>query len=230
MMVVRKSSEPAEDIFRQLEPKQRAHIESQFQDRVYASGAIIHTPHDQSDQLFLLRTGEVQIYKRSPEERMLRLFVLAPVTIFGEITMRGHWNNFARAMTRCVIGHIERAVMQELLQTSPQLALNVMQSMGQRLNEMESKLVDIAFKNVPQRLAAVLINLAGVPPSTARLAPASPPAIVRYTHQQLAEIIGSYRETVTKTIGEFRERGMIRVEEDVIYLTDMEKLLELVQQ
>ena len=45
---------------------------------------------------------------------------------------------------------------------------------------------------------------------------------------QLAEMIGSYRETVTKAIGEFREAGLIRVEEDAIYLTDMARLRELV--
>ena len=58
--------------------------------------------------------------------------------------------------------------------------------------------------------------------------PATPPAVVRYTHQQLAEMIGSYRETVTKAIGEFREAGLIRVEEDAIYLTDVARLRELV--
>ena len=58
--------------------------------------------------------------------------------------------------------------------------------------------------------------------------PTVPPAVVRYTHQQLAEMIGSYRETVTKAISEFREAGLIRVEEDAIFLTDLARLRELV--
>jgi CRP/FNR family transcriptional regulator, cyclic AMP receptor protein len=97
--------------------------------------------------------------------------------------------------------------------------------MSQRLRAMESKLADIAFKSVPQRLATVLLNLAnthGEQPDN------TPLAIVRYTHQQLAEMIGSYRETITKAIGEFREAGLIRVEEDAIYLTDLPRLRELV--
>jgi len=51
--------------------------------------------------------------------------------------------------------------------------------------------------------------------------------VVRYTHQQLAEMIGSYRETVTKAIGELREGGMIRIDDDVISLIDVEQLQRL---
>jgi CRP-like cAMP-binding protein len=50
---------------------------------------------------------------------------------------------------------------------------------------------------------------------------------VRYTHQQLAEIIGSYCETVTKAMGEFRDTHLIRIDEDVIQLIDMEGLRQL---
>jgi CRP/FNR family transcriptional regulator, cyclic AMP receptor protein len=97
--------------------------------------------------------------------------------------------------------------------------------MSQRLRALERKLADIAFKSVPQRLATVLLNLADR--QGARPDHSEPPGVVRYTHQQLAEMIGSYRETVTKAIGEFREAGLIRVEEDLIYLTDIVRLREL---
>ena len=79
---------------------------------------------------------------------------------------------------------------------------------------------------MPRRLATVLLSLADT--QDGHEDPATPPAVVRYTHQQLAEMIGSYRETVTKAIGEFREAGLIRVEEDAIFLTDLARLRELV--
>jgi CRP-like cAMP-binding protein len=89
---------------------------------------------------------------------------------------------------------------------------------------MEQKLADIAFKSVPQRLATVLLGLA----DTHASGRGGPPTVVRYTHQQLAEMIGSYRETVTKAIGDFREAGMIRIENESIYLTDITRLRALV--
>jgi CRP-like cAMP-binding protein len=94
--------------------------------------------------------------------------------------------------------------------------------MGQRLRETENKLTDIAFKSVPQRLASVLLSLAGeADPGGAA------PSVVRYTHQQLAEMIGSYRETVTKAMGEFRDAGLIRIDEDAIRLSDRDGLERL---
>jgi CRP-like cAMP-binding protein len=170
----------------------------------------------------------VRIYKLSPEGRALTLMVLEPVTIFGEMTLVGQWlhDTFAEAMTECVIGLIGRDTLRRILERYPQVALAFMELMGQRLRAMENKLADIAFKNVAQRLASVLLNLAGLPPQPAAL-PASPPMVVRYTHQQLAEMIGSYRETVTKAIGELREGGMIRIDDDVISLIDVEQLQRL---
>lgn len=222
------SSNLSEDIFRTLDPQDRAKIERMIEYATYQPGAIIHAPGTPCTHLFVLKSGQVQIYKVSQEQRVLRLFVLAPVTIFGELTQHSEWNNFARAMTKCMIGTLQRDALSTIFATYPQTALFFMDVIGHRLRAVESKLVDIAFKSVSQRLATVLLNLTFVhDPSSHNH---SPPTIERYTHQQLAEMIGSYRETVTKAIGEFREQGLIRVEEEVMYLTDIERLYKLTQQ
>jgi CRP-like cAMP-binding protein len=134
-------------------------------------------------------------------------------------------DSFAEAMTECVVGALGRAELHRILSAYPIVALRFMEVMSQRLRALERKLADVAFKSVPQRLAAVLLNLADLEPE--RPIGSRPPVVVRYTHQQLAEMIGSYRETVTKAIGEFREAGLIRVEEEAIHLTDMARLQEL---
>lgn len=217
----------AGDIFRDLAPRERAEVERLIAYSVYPPGQIFHSPNEIGEQLFVLRSGRVRIYKLSPEGRALTLMVLEPVTIFGEMTLVGQWlhDTFAEAMSECVIGVIGRDTLHRILERYPQVAIAFMEVMGQRLRAMENKLADIAFKSVPQRLASVLLNLAGVPPGNAQ--PAVTPSAVRYTHQQLAEMIGSYRETVTKAIGELREAGAIRIEDDAIALTDMAQLQRL---
>jgi CRP-like cAMP-binding protein len=222
-------STPAEpgDIFRSLEPQQRAEVERQISYSVYPGGQIFHSPNELGEELFVLRSGRVRIYKLSPEGRALTLMVLEPPTIFGEMTLLGQLvhDTFAEAMVECVIGVIGRGALRQVLERHPQVALAFMGLMGQRLRAMENKLADIAFKSVPQRLASVLLSLAGVIPGQA--ARPSPPSLVRYTHQQLAEMIGSYRETVTKAIGEFREAGLIRIEDEAVALTDLAQLQKL---
>jgi CRP-like cAMP-binding protein len=216
----------AGDIFRGLEPKQRIEVERLITYNVYPSGQIFHSPNEYSEQLFVLRNGRVRIYKLSPEGRALTLMVLEPVTIFGEMTLVGQWlhDSFAEAMVECVIGVIGRDTLRHILERYPPVAIAFMEVMGQRLRAMENKLADIAFKSVPQRLASLLLSLAGVPDTRSG---AAPPSVVRYTHQQIAEMIGSYRETVTKAIGELREAGMIRIEGDAIILSDLPQLQRL---
>ena len=217
-----------EDIFSDLAPEQRTRIERAISWTEHPSGQIFFAPEESGDRLYLLRRGRVRIYKLSPEGRALTLLILEPSSLFGEMALAEGWvhDTFAESMTECSIGTIGRDDLRRALNTYPSASLRFMNIMSRRLRALERKLADIAFKSVPQRLATVLLSLAN--PQDEQADSSTPPAVVRYTHQQLAEMIGSYRETVTKAIGEFREAGLIRVEEDAIYLTDMARLRELV--
>lgn len=214
-----------DDLFSELAPEQRARIEAQISFANYASGTIFYAPEEEGDRLYLLRRGRVRIYKLSPEGRALTLLILEPASIFGEMALNAEWvhDSFAETMTDCTIGVIRRDELRRILNRHPSVALRFMTIISQRLRALERKLADIAFKSVPQRLATVLINLAQTPGAL----PGDPLVVTRYTHQQLAEMIGSYRETVTKAIGEFREANLIRVEEDAIYLTNLPRLQDL---
>jgi CRP-like cAMP-binding protein len=216
-----------EDIFRDLNAAQRAAIERQISYATYPAGHIFFVPEEYSDRLLILRSGQVRIYKLSPEGRALTMLVLQPPAIFGEMMLVEDWlqDSFAEAMSECVVGALGRDDLREALANYPAVALRFMAVMSQRLRALERKLADVAFKSVPQRLAALLLNLPQVAPEG--VSRGATLAVVRYTHQQLAEMVGSYRETITKTIGEFREAGLIRVEEDSIQLTDMARLQEL---
>jgi CRP-like cAMP-binding protein len=215
----------AGDVFRALEPEQRAEVEQLITYQTFPVGQIFYSPDEYGEQLFLLREGRVRLYKLSIEGRALTLSVLEPVTIFGEMTLVGHWmhDSFAEAMTECNIGIIGREELRAILTRYPRLSISFMELMGQRLREIENKLTDIAFKNVPQRLATVLLNLAG----EAQHAAGDTPTVARYTHQQLAEMIGSYRETVTKAMGEFRDTGLIQIGDSGIQLTNLDMLNQL---
>ena len=217
----------SDDFLQNLTSDQRLQIERHTNYAAYPTGHVFYSPGEQSDQLLIIRTGRVRLYKLSPEGRALTLFVLEPQAIFGETALAESWQHdcFAEAMSECVVGTISRVSLRELLSNDSAIALRLMDIMGQRLRTLEQKLADIAFKSVPQRLATVLLSLADCQPELTT--PQKPPAVIRYTHQQLAEMIGSYRETVTKVVSEFREAGLIHVDEESIYLTDIVQLRQL---
>ncbi len=211
-----------DDLFRDLPAETRVLLENRMVMREYQAGHIFYAPDDEGDQIYFLRRGRVRIYKLSLEGRALTLLILEPQAVFGEMALNEHWkhDSFAECMTSCQIGVIRRDALRTILSNHPDLTLRFMAVMSDRLRALERKLADIAFKSVPQRLAAVLLSLGIIHPAE----PGNPPAALRFTHQQLAEMIGSYRETITKTIGEFRADGLIRVEDDGIYLADIGRL------
>jgi cAMP-binding proteins - catabolite gene activator and regulatory subunit of cAMP-dependent protein kinases len=214
------------DIFQDLAPTELAAIRRVSSLAHYESGHIFFSPEERDDYLHILQNGRVRLYKLSAEGRALTLAVLEPVAVFGEMSVLGPWrhDSFAEAsdgLRRWPLSVTTTCF--RLWSSIRTIALRLMDLMAQRLQSMENKLADIAFKSVPQRLATVLLDLvadSGLPQN-------GTPTVVRYTHQQLAEMIGSYRETVTKAVGDFRDGGLIRIEEEAIYLTDVPRLQSL---
>ncbi|MDZ4717096.1 MAG: Crp/Fnr family transcriptional regulator [Roseiflexaceae bacterium] len=215
-----------EDLFRDLTVEQRAEIERSISYAEYPTGHLFYAPEDDGERIYLLQRGRIRIYKLSLEGRALTLLILEPVSIFGEMALADDWlhDSFAETLTDCSVGTLRRSALRQIMSRYPSVALRFMRVMTTRLRAMEHKLADIAFKSVPQRLATVLLGLA----DTHASGRGGPPTVVRYTHQQLAEMIGSYRETVTKAIGDFREAGLIQVQDESIYLTDITRLRALV--
>lgn len=211
-------------LFHDLGPAARADLTALLQVASYPSGHIFHLPNETGTHVFFLQQGRVRIYKVSPEGRALTLLVLHPPGLFGEMALigAGMHDTCAEAMTDCTVARIEREALRNFLGRYPAAAIDLMELMGSRLRTMEQRLADIAFKSVPQRLAALLLDLAGDPTDNA-----APMKIVRYTHQQLAEMIGAYRETVTKALGDMREANLIQVIDDAIILTDPAQLRRL---
>jgi CRP/FNR family cyclic AMP-dependent transcriptional regulator len=212
------------DVFAMLPEAERTWLERHTVSAGYPAEHPFYSPDDAGDRIFILRRGRVRLYKLSPEGRALTLLVLEPLAVFGEMALWEHWrhDSFAESMTECVIDSIRRERVRTILDRHPLVAMRLMEVMSSRMHAMERKLADITFKSVPQRIATVLLSLAGDD-----VAPDAPPSVTRYTHQHLAEMIGSYRETVTKVIGELRETGLIRVENDTIFLTNVVRLQQL---
>jgi CRP-like cAMP-binding protein len=89
------------------------------------------------------------------------------------------------------------------------------------VTQLESSLEEIAFKSIPARLASLLVRLDQQQGGTE--------AVKGYTHQDLGELLGTYRETVTQTLNDFKSEGMIEIGRKNIVLLDRERLEELAE-
>lgn len=208
------------DVFQDLRGAEIEEIDRITTMSTYRKGKILYMPEDKSEVLFLLKEGRVQLYRISPDGKKLAIATIGPGTIFGEMSLigQGMHNSFAETVEDCVVCIMNRDEVQRLLMAKPKVALRLFEALGRRLKEAESRTERIAFKSIPSRLSALLLQLA---------AEQGGDTVVGLTHQDLGEQIGTYRETTTQTLNSFKSQGLIDIGRKRITILDREGLLRL---
>lgn len=209
------------DIFRDLSSAEMDAIAKAAPMRNYASGEVLYSPNKSVEKLFILKQGRVRIFRISPDGRALTTSIVNPGTVFGEMALLGQrmYDNFAEALEECVVCEMGRDDVHRFLLSDPRIAARIAEILSTRLAEMERRLSDSVFKTVPQRIALTLTTLAG---QERRLGLAGRAAQVALTHEQIAALAGTSRETATKVLGEFAEQKLIRLGRGRIVLVDPE--------
>lgn len=190
--------------------------------RVYSRGEVIQHSRPPAEVIQFVKMGRVKIstYSAAGKEQVLAL--LDPGDLFGELVpaqlpapVR------AEAFDRAVVCSIDRAVFEDVVRNTPEVALKVIQALARRLRAAEQEIEDLALRDVPERLASLLLRLAdGYGEEHERGIRLS----FRLTHQDLAHMIGSTRETVTMTMNRFRDDGLISVERRTLIVLDRGRL------
>lgn len=212
------------DIFRDLATEEIELLGKRAPMQWVEAGTIFYSPEQPAEVLFILKKGRVRLYRLSEAGKALTTGILEAGTIFGEMALLGQrlYESYAEAATPCLLCLMSREDVKTLLLSDPRIAFRIAEIMGQRLIDAERRLSDFAFKNIPQRLASLLLQLER--PGRARLLRVAGPPEVRYTHEALAEMIGTYRETITKILNEFRAAGLIELRRGRIEILDHEGL------
>ena len=208
------------ELFRDLSDRDRTELERMTTLTNVPRGRVFYQPEDVSEVLFLVKQGQVQLYRISPEGKKLVIATLGTGAIFGEMALLGQQmhNAFAEAIEDSVILVMSRADLERLILNKPILGLRMLEITGRRLSDAESRLEDMAFKGIPARLASLLLRLA---------AERDTDEITGLTHQDLAETIGTYRETATQVLNDMKMAGIIEIGRKRITILDRARLLEL---
>jgi CRP-like cAMP-binding protein len=181
----------------------------------YPAEHLFYMPYDPAEVMFILKKGRVQLYRLSPEGRKLVVMILQPGAVFGHMALIGQrlHNTYAQALDEVTICIWNRTDVERLLIQRPQVALRFLELMGERLARAEDRLLEYTFKRVPARLAGLLLQLSRETHHSLIL--------TGYTHQALAEMLGIYRETVSDTLRQFKNQGVLRVGRKQIELLDL---------
>ncbi|OQA45647.1 MAG: cAMP receptor protein [Chloroflexi bacterium ADurb.Bin325] len=208
------------DLFRDLSERDMLELDHTTTITNVPRGRVFYQPEDVGEVLFLIKAGRVQLYRISPEGKKLVIATLGPGTLFGEMALLGQamHNAFAEALDDCLILVMSRTDLERLILDKPAVGLRMLEITGRRLTDAEARLEDMAFKGIPARLASLLIRLANERGAN---------DIVGLTHQDLAETIGTYRETATQVLNDMKTQGLIDIGRKRIEILDMERLAQV---
>jgi len=158
------------------------------------------------DYMYVIREGRVKVTKLSGDGREKILEMLEEGSFFGEMSLLDSAPRSAsvKALTEMRILALSRNDFLNVLRRSPDLALAVIQELTQRLRQQDEQASSLSFQRVKERTQGLLVRLArdetGVP---GRLATPS------LTHQQIADMIGTSRETVTRAVKGLKQNGWL---------------------
>jgi CRP/FNR family cyclic AMP-dependent transcriptional regulator len=215
-----------------LEPLSREEIKElsrRVPDTHFQRGQILYTPYEKNEVLFMLKKGRVRIYRVSTDGREFTLAVMGAGMVFGEMSLTAQRleNAYAEAMEPVIVCKMGRLDFEQLVMDKPQVGLKLTSVLSERLYLAEDRMEDIALKEVPTRLASFLLQLIESEGVVTREGYKIPN---RYTHRQVATMIGSKRETVTKAFTLLHQAGAVELKRRRIHVRDVETLKRVADQ
>ncbi len=171
----------------------------------------LYLPGDPSSNVYLLKKGRVKIANTAPSGKEVTFEILEPGEVFGELEVLEDTprSTSAEALDDTLICVIPRKEFDQYLAMHPNVTVKLTKLIGLRLRKIQSRVEDLVFRDVPARLAHLLLELRkndGIPERQGiRLK-------VKLTHQEMANLIGCSRETVSTIIGQFRDQGLLQID------------------
>ncbi len=189
-------------------------------DRTYKPGDAIYRQGEHGDALYVLTFGVVKLFRPYSGSKEATLRLLKPWDIFGHLAFTGEARQraYAEAVTECKVVKVPKIFMERAIRRDPQAALKMMTLLELRLVQYEELVKCLLPRETEVRLANLLPILAskfGERAGDGRIT-----IDLRLTHQDLAAMVASTRESVTKVLNEMRSRGVLEIESGRIILKD----------
>ena len=209
-------------------------------ERHFKAKETIFSPGDPDEQLYFLLKGTVRLYKLYGDYKEATTALLKDGGVFGKLSLvEGRWQDvFAEAVTDVRVAGVRKASLTEVIRRRPEFAIKLFSSFSERLRQSDEVIESLLEREVSRRLATLLLNLAerfgeeAEEEDSSRgreevLGGGSSMVVdVRLTHQELASMVASTREAVSKVMSSFQREGFIEMKNRKIVLVNKEVLAE----
>lgn len=201
-------------LFSQLSEADITRLAESARERNYPKNSVILFEDDPGDALYVVITGQVKVVLIGEDGREVILSVLQEGQFFGEMALIDDEPRSAHviAMTEANLLVLRREDFQRRLQEAPTIALGLLGEMSRRMRKADDKIGGLVLLDVNGRVARLLLQMADENDGKT--------ITRRVTHHTLAQMIGSSRETVSRTIRDLADRGFVEVSRKAIIIKD----------
>lgn len=192
----------------------------------WARAGLLFHPEDAAETLFLIVRGAVRLYRLGSGAREVTLDVHGPGALLGvsALTPGESYNVYGEAMDDVEALMLGQDALQRLTAAQPAVGVALTEQITRQTRGVQERLSGLVFLEVSQRLALALLTLAEREGGWHDNGPTTIALRDRVSHQDLAYVVGSTRETITKLLGDFRSRGLLDLGYRRIILTDRDGL------
>jgi CRP/FNR family transcriptional regulator len=195
-------------------------------DRTYRPGDAVYREGEYGDALYVLVSGVMKLFRPYSGSKEATLRLLRSWDIFGHLAFAGEARQraYAEAVTECRVTKIPKVFVERAVRQEPRVAFKIMTLLELRLVQYEELVKCLLPRETEVRLANLLPLLAQ------KFGDRQDGAVIidlRLTHQDLAAMVASTRESVTKVLNEMRNRDLIEIEAGRITLKDSRALAKL---
>ena len=186
---------------------------------------VVYFPEEPSNTIYLLKAGKIKISRISPDGQTVTLALLGAGEIFGESAILGQEShqNIAEVVEDAVICAMDRTAFQELLEKSNSLNRRVRSHLGLRIRKVEAQIEDLVFKDAHQRVVSFLVRyVRDFGKKMVDLWEVRP----FLTHQDIAELTATSRQTVNAILNELKSEGKIDFTRQFLRISDPDGLLK----
>ncbi len=186
-------------------------LERTAEQRQYRRRQVVHFADQPGDYVYLLCTGRVKIARVSEQGRELTLYLLEDGSLFGETGLLDGSDTYemmAETLEDSLVVAFRRSDILAALQHSLTATQALLRLVSERRMLAENQVADLVFLEVPKRLAKLLLRLHDGQGGS-RAGRGGQMLKGKLTHQELANVIGSTRETTTLILNDFKRQGLI---------------------
>ncbi len=192
-------------------------------EKVFKKGEYIYLPDDHSDKIYFILYGRVKIGSYGDADREIIKAVLSKGEVFGELALisDGKRGDFAIAMEETEVCIVNKRDIKNLFKDRSNLQTFFLQLFGTRIIEMENRLESLVFKDSRTRIVDFLLEMASKKGERVGYE-----TVVRkfLTHQEIANLTATSRQTVTTVLNDLRNKGLIKFDRRRLLIRDKEKL------